>query len=314
MIELRDIERARETIAGVALRTPLVRLPTGEEPEIWLKLETLQPLNSFKIRGAASVIRSSDPDQLARGIVAASTGNLAQAVAWEARTLGVPATVVVPDHAPAAKLAAIEALGARTISVPVEGWWQTLHDHGHPDAEGMFVDPEDPRLVAGNGTVGLEIFEDLPEVDAVLAPYGGGALTAGIASALRELRPEAGVYSVEPETAAPAHAALAAGEPVPIDYRHSWVDGCGGRGLMPKMWPVVQPMLAGALSVPLAEAAEAIRVIAQKVKVIAEGAGALPVAAALGGQVRARRIVCVVSGGNIDLEKVRTILGGEQPS
>jgi len=313
MIELRDIEHARKTIAGAAVRTPLVRLPTTAGPEIWLKLETLQPLSSFKIRGAASVIRSSRRGALAQGVVTASTGNLAQAVASEAGKHGVPATVVVPDHAPAAKLAAIERLGARTIAVPLERWWQTLAECGHPSAPGLFVDPEDPRLIAGNGTIGLEILEDLPDVDAVLVPYGGGALAAGIASAVKAVRPDARVYAVEPEPAAPANAALAAGGPTPIEYRPSWVDGCGGSGLMPGIWPVVEPLLDGGHVVSLADAAAAVKLLAERVRIIAEGAGAIPVAAALAGGVEGRKIVCVVSGGNIDAAKLRTILAGGVP-
>lgn len=315
MIELQDIERAATMLKGLVLRTPLVRLPsTTDDTEIWLKLELLQPRRSFKIRGATSVIRSTEREVLAQGLVAASTGNLAQSVAWEARRLGVPATIVIPDHAPAAKRAAIERLGAQIIAVPLDRWWQTLAEHGHPDAEGLFVDPDDPRLIAGNGTIGLEILEDLPDVDAVLVPYGGGALSAGVATAVKALRPQARVYAVEPETAAPVTAALAAGRPMPIDYRPSWVDGCGGSALMPKMWPLVEQLLDGGIAVPLPDVAAAARSLAEQVGVIAEGAGALPVAAALaGGRGDPRKVVCVISGGNIDPEKVRTFLAGGMP-
>ncbi|MFW6033505.1 MAG: threonine ammonia-lyase [bacterium] len=315
MIDLREIEIAAARLEGLAVRTPLVRLQRGPgDTEIWLKLEMLQPLRSFKIRGAASVIRSTDRADLARGLVAASTGNLAQAVAWQARELGVPATIVIPDHAPAAKRDVLADLGARVIAVPLERWWQALHERGHPDADGLFIDPEDDRLIAGNGTIGLEVLDDQPDVDAVLVPYGGGALSAGIASAVKQLSSRVRVYAVEPETAAPANAALRAGRPVPIDYRPSWVDGCGGSALMPTIWPLVRPLLDGGVTVSLDDAAAAARLLVQRLGIVAEGAGALPVAAALAGLAdRHRKIVCIVSGGNLDVEKLRTLLAGQTP-
>ena len=297
------------------MRTPLVRLDAPETPsEIWLKLENLQPIGSFKLRGALNAIRRAAPEDLRAGVVTASAGNMAQGVAWAARELGLLCTVVVPDHAPQTKLAAIERLGGRVVKVPFERWWQAIEESCFEGAEGLFVHPvQDAGVMAGNGTIGLEILEDLPDPDAVLVPYGGGGLTSGIASALRQLRPETRIYPVEPETAAPLAASLAAGEPREIEYRPSFVDGAGGRSILPKMWPLVRGLVDGARTVSLDETAAAVRLLAERTRVVAEGAGALAVAAALAGRAEGRKLVCVVSGGNIDSAKLATILRGETP-
>ena len=314
-IPLEALRAARERIAGLALRTPLVRLNVEDAPaEIWLKLENLQPIGSFKIRGAGNAMLLAPPAALAKGVYTASAGNMAQGVAWNARRLGVPCTVIVPDHAPETKVAAIERLGGRIVKVPFDRWWQVLLEHGYPGMEGLFVHPvSDPAVIAGNGTIGLEILEDLPEVDAVVVPYGGGGLSCGIASALRALRPAAKVYAAEVETAAPFAAALAAGHPAPVDYRPSFVDGIGGKSMLPEMWPLARRVLAGSLVVTLAEVADAIRHLAVRNRVIAEGAGAASVAAARSGKAGTGKVVCVVSGGNIDAGKLAKILGGEMP-
>ena len=297
------------------MRTPLVRLDAPETPsEIWLKLENLQPIGSFKLRGALNAIRRAAPEDLRAGVVTASAGNMAQGVAWAARELGLLCTVVVPDHAPQTKLAAIERLGGRVVKVPFERWWQAIEESCFEGAEGLFVHPvQDAGVMAGNGTIGLEILEDLPDPDAVLVPYGGGGLTSGIASALRQLRPETRIYAVEPETAAPLAASLAAGEPREIEYRPSFVDGAGGRSILPKMWPLVRGLVDGARTVSLDETAAAVRLLAERTRVVAEGAGALAVAAALAGRAEGRKLVCVVSGGNIDSAKLAAILRGETP-
>jgi threonine dehydratase len=220
----------------------------------------------------------------------------------------------VPDHAPATKLAAIERLGARAIKVPFERWWRVIEEHEYPGMEGLFVHPvSDPAVIAGNGTIGLEIVEDLPDVDAVLVPYGGGGLSCGIASALRALRPRARVFACEVETAAPFAASLAAGRPLTISYTPSFVDGIGGKSVLPEMWPLAKTLLAASLVSSLAEIAAAVRLIAQRNRVIAEGAGATPVAAALAGKAGSGKVVCVVSGGNIDPEKLAVILKGDVP-
>ena len=315
MIPLADIERARETIRGAAIRTPLVRLDAPEAAaEIWLKLECLQPIGSFKIRGAANAIRQAPPGETARGVVTASAGNMAQGVAWAARELGVPATIVAPEHAPATKLAAIERLGGSIVKVPYERWWQAILESRYDGIEGFFVHPvQDAPVMAGNGTIGLELAEQLPEADAVIVPWGGGGLFTGIASALAALRPATRLYAVEPETGAPVAAALE-DRTEPVDYRPSFVDGAGGKSLLPAMWERARPLLAGSYVVSLDETAAAVRLLAERTRVIAEGAGALAVAAALKHGAAGERIVCVVSGGNIDSSRLTEILAGRTPA
>jgi threonine dehydratase len=315
VIPLEAIRRARVTIAGSALRTPLVRLNAETEAEIWLKLECLQPIGAFKIRGAANALRSASPELVARGVVTASAGNMAQGVALAARELGIPCTVVAPDRAPATKLAAIERLGGRIVKVSYDRWWQTIVDSSYEGLDGLFIHPvQDDAVMAGNGTIGLEVLEDLPEPpDAVLIPWGGGGLCTGIASAVKALSKATRIIAVEPETAAPVAASLAAGEPREIDYRPSFVDGAGGRSVLPKMWRLGRPLLDGACPVSLDETAAAVRLLAERNRVIAEGAGALALAAALSGRVGRGRLVCIVSGGNIDASTLASILGGATP-
>lgn len=315
---LDEIRRARERIAGVAIRTPLVRLhadvPDGAE--VWLKLECLQPIGSFKLRGATNALRALDPSRLREGVYTASAGNMAQGVAWTARELGVACTVLVPEHAPEAKLAAIARLGARTVKLPFDEWWRALVEHGRAGMRGAFVHPvSDQAVIAGNGTIGLEIVEELGEVDAVLVPYGGGGLSCGIAAALRPTAPAARVFGCEVETAAPLAASFAAGRPVGVDYTASFVDGIGGKSVLAEMWPLASELLSGSITISIAEAAAAVRLLVERAHVVAEGAGAASVAAASSGRVpgEPKRIVCVVSGGNIDAAKLAVILRGGVP-
>ena len=312
MIDLAEIEAARGRIAGAAIRTPLVRLHVPEAPaEIYLKLECLQPINSFKIRGATNAIMLASAAERAQGLVTASAGNMAQGVAWAARTLGVPATIVVPEHAPEAKLAAIERLGGRVLKLPYDDWWNVIVSSHVDGIDGLFVHPvQDPGVMAGNGTIGLEILEDLPDPDAVVIPYGGGGLTVGIASAIRALRPATKIVTAEPATGAALVAALEAGRPADVDYQPSFVDGSGSRRVLDSMWPLVAPLVDRALAIEVADVAAAVRLLAERVRVIAEGAGALASAAALSGRAGTGKVVCVVSGGNINLSKVAEILGG----
>jgi threonine dehydratase len=314
VIPLDAIESARERIAGAAVRTPLVRLYVDGPSEIWLKLENLQPIASFKIRGASNAVGAADPKDVEAGLVTASAGNMAQGVAWMARELGVPATIVVPDHAPETKLAAIERLGGKAMRVPFADWWRAIEESRFPGLEGLFVHPvEDERVMAGNGTIAVEILEDLPDPDVVLVPFGGGGLVTGIASAFRAVRPETRIYAVEPETGAALNAALAAGEPTDVDYRPSFVDGSGSRRVLPGMWPRVRDLIDGAFTASLDETAAAVRLLAERTRVVAEGAGALAPAAALAGRAGDARVVCVVSGGNIDLSTLGPILAGRTP-
>ena len=312
MIDLAEIEAARERIAGAAVRTPLVRLHVEDAPaEIYLKLENLQPVNSFKIRGATNAVRLAAPADWAAGLVTASAGTMAQGVAWVARSLGVPATIVVPDQTPEAKLAAIQRLGGRVLKRPYDDWWNVIVEGRADGIEGLFVHPvQDPGVIAGNGTIGLEILEDLPDPDAVVIPYGGGGLTTGIASAVKALRPQTRIITAEPEGGAGLAAALTAGRPVQIGFRPSFVDGAGSRRVLDSMWPLVQPLVDDAAAIPVAKVAAAIRTLAERTRVIAEGAGALAPAAALSGRAGHGKLVCVVSGGNLNLSKLAEILGG----
>ena len=281
--------------------------------EIWLKLECLQPIGSFKIRGAVNAIRQAPRELTAAGVVTASAGNMAQGVAWAARELGVPATIVVPEHAPQTKLDAIARLGGEVVKVPYERWWQAIVESRFDGLDGLFVHPvQDEPVMAGNGTIGLELAEQLPELDAVIVPWGGGGLFTGIASALAATLPEAKLYAAEPETGAPVAAELAGRDSV--DYAPSFVDGAGGKSLLPMMWKRARPLLAGSYVVSLDETAAAVRLLAERNRVVAEGAGALAVAAALKHGRPGERIVCIVSGGNIDAARLAEILAGRTPA
>lgn len=313
---LAEIRQARTRIAGIALRTPLVRLNVPDAPaEIWLKLENLQPIGSFKMRGAANAMANIPPQQLTRGVLTASAGNMAQGVAWCARERGIPCTVIAPETAPAAKLRAIERLGGRVIKEPFERWWQTFQDRAYPGVDGTFIHAfDDPDVMAGNGTIGLEILEDLPDVEAIVIPWGGGGLASGIGSAVRALAPSCRLITAEAETGAPLAASLAAGAPQVVNYRPSFVDGIGSRSVFPQMFERAQALIDLALIATLAEVGSAIALLAERNHVIAEGAAACAVACALSGRAGGGKIVCVVSGGNIDADKLCAALRGEVPS
>jgi threonine dehydratase len=294
VIPLDEIRRARERTGDNVIRTPVV--PFGREERIWLKLECLQPVGAFKLRGALNAMRSQPPQD----VVTASAGNMGFAVAWAARALGVKATIVAPESAPRAKLDKIEGLGGEIVLVPYDEWWQAMVDRGREGIEGLFVHPvADEAVMAGNGTIGLELAEQAPEFDSVVIPWGGGGLTTGIASAIKQLRPDVRVVTAEPETGAPLAASFAAGEPREIEFTRSWVDGAGGPSLLPGMWERAQELVDEAVAVTLVEVEEALRLLASRAHVVAEGAGALALAAALR---RDDRCVCIVSGGNIDLD------------
>ena len=307
---LSAVEQARGRIEGAAIRTPLVRLNVFDAPaEIYLKLENLQPIGSFKIRGAANAMARLSRETLSGGVLTASAGNMAQGVAFAARELGVPCTVIAPETAPETKVRAVERLGGRVIKVPFEEWWTVFERRAYEGVNAHFVHAfDDPDVMAGNGTIALEILEDLPDVDAVVIPWGGGGLACGIAAAVRELRPACKVYAAEVETAAPLAASLGAGSPQQVVYQPSFVDGIGGRGVFPAMFERARTVLDGSLVVGLEQVAAALRLLAERNRVIAEGAGACPVACALAGMAGAGKVVCVVSGGNIDLAKLCAIL------
>jgi threonine dehydratase len=308
---LEEIRAARERIAGKAVRTPLIRLEV--DGDVYLKLENLQPIGSFKLRGAANAIALASPDTLALGVWTASAGNMAQGIAWCAGELGVPCRVVVPETAPQAKLAAIERLGGQTVLVPPDEWLEVFRTREREGMEGLFVHAfSDPDVMAGNGTIGLELLEDLPDLDAVLIPYGGGGLSCGIASALRELKPGCRVYACEVETAAPLAASLEAGKPVRVEWTHTFVDGIGAPEVFPEMFALARELLDGSLVVSLEEAAAAVRLLAERAHVVAEGAGAVPVAAAMSSMAGEGKIACIVSGGNIDSATLAAILRGDR--
>lgn len=314
-VSLAEIRAARERIRGAAIRTPMVRLNVEDAPgEIHLKLENLQPIGSFKVRGASNAMALGGAGALAGGVYTASAGNMAQGVAYAARARGLACRVVVPDNAPATKLSAVRRLGAETVEVPYDTWWRVIVEHAYPGMAGMFIHPVcDRGVIAGNGTIGLEILDDVPDVDTVIVPYGGGGLSCGIATAVKALRPSTKVLACEVETAAPLAAALAAGAPEAIDHTPSFVDGIGGKGVLDEMWPLVRGLIDASVVVSLREVASAIKLLIERNRVVAEGAGATPVAAALSGDAGSGKIVCVVSGGNIDASKLVRILDGRVP-
>lgn len=306
-ISIDVIEAARRRIAGPVVRTPLLKLE-GVAPgrEIYVKLENLQPINSFKLRGALNAVAMLLPEQRAYGVWTASAGNAGQGLAYAARMIGVPCRVVAPETAPETKIARMLALGAEVLKVPFDSWWEAMDRRAFPGVEGTFMHPfDDDDFIAGNATIGLEIVEDLPQVETVIAPIGGGGLLTGLASAIRARKPNAGIYSAEPETAAPFAFSLEQGKASAFPrWKASFVDGAGGKSLFPQMWERLRPLVDGALVVTLDETSRAMRLLAEKTRVIAEGAGALAVAAALwklGKKDAKGPVVAVVSGGNIDL-------------
>ncbi len=314
-IPLHDIRAAQERIRGTAICTPLIRLNTNGAPaEIFLKLENLQPVGSFKLRGAANAIGVAEKEQLGRGVWAASAGNWALGLAWCARRLELDCTVILPEDASATKVAALRRLEARIVRAPRAEWAQIYRTRSYPGMEGLFIHAfSEPAVMAGNGTIGLEILDELPDVDAVVIPYGGGGLCCGVASALRAVKPNVKVYACEVETMAPLAASLAHGGPLEVDHRPSFVDGIGLPFILPEMWQPSSQLLDGSLVVALDQVTAAIAFLAERNRVIAEGAGAVPVAAAMAGMAGGGRVVCVVSGGNIDLENLARIFQGELP-
>lgn len=311
-VSLQDIRDAKQRIQGMVNRTPLIRFyPDNFQGEIYLKLENLQPIGSFKLRGACNAMSLADSSLLAEGVYTASAGNMAQGVAWNAQIMNIPCTVIVPDHAPQTKLDAITRLGAKYIKVPFNDWWQVIVTRKFEGMKGLFIHPvSDPSVIAGNGTVGLEILEDLPDVDAVIVPYGGGGLVSGIATAIKETWPGVKIFASEVETAAPLAPSLLAGHPVNVEYTASFVDGIGSRSILGEMWPLVSHLVNNSIVVSLSQVANAIKLLIERSRVVAEGAGGSSVAAALTGKAGSGKIVCVISGGNIDAEKLIKILSG----
>jgi threonine dehydratase len=305
-LSLSEIREARERIVGTILRTPLVRLELGPRgPDIRLKLENLQPINAYKLRGAANAVAMLSETERKRGVWTISAGNAGQGVAYAAAKAGVPCVVVVIETAPASKIERMRALGARLMPVPYEVAWQALDERSYPGVEGTFVHPfDDHNFIAGHATMGLEILEDAPDTQTIIAGIGGGGLVVGVASAVKALKPEIKVFGAEPETAAPAALSFAMGSPQLFkEWKSSFVDGAGGQSLFPRMWQRMQGVVDGSFVVTLEETKRAMRLMAEKARIISEGAGALPLAAALSGKAGDGPIVAIVSGGNIDLKK-----------
>ena len=297
------IDDASKHVYEAAIRTPLVRLNYDAPAEIYLKLECLQPIGSFKIRGAYNAVRLLPEEQRRKGVWTVSAGNAAQGVALAAKKAGVPCKVLTMDTAPAAKLDATRRLGAEIVQTSYDECWKALGARAHPAMTGAFVHPfEDDEFIAGNASAGLEILEDLPDVDAVVAGFGGGGLSSGIAAALKERGSKAKVFAAEPETAAPLAASFAAGSAQKFpEWKASFVDGCGGKSVFPRMWAIARHLLAGSIVTTLEEVRQAMKIVAERNHVIAEGAAACAVAAGLSGKCGSGKVVCVVSGGNIDL-------------
>ena len=313
-IPLTAIRDAATAVYAAAIRTPLVRVElrdsgVAENIELFLKLELLQPIGSFKIRGAYNAVRTLPADVRAQGVWTVSAGNAAQGVALAARQAGVACRVLVIETAPAAKLDAIRRLGADIVPASYDDCWKALGERSHPAMTGAFVHPfEDDAFIAGNATAGIEILEDLPDVDAVVAAFGGGGLSCGIASVMSLRNPRVRVFAAEPETAAPLARSFAAGSPQAFpEWTASWVDGCGGKSVFPRMWALAQHVLEGSVVCSLEETRRAMKLVAERNHIIAEGAGACAVAAALSGRCGTGKVVAVVSGGNIDLDRFREL-------
>jgi len=310
-ISLNEIRDAQKRIAGTIVRTPVIRLDLGPGfPDVRLKLENLQPINAYKLRGAANAVALLSDAERRRGVWTISAGNAGQGVAYAARAAGVPCTVVAIETAPAAKLERMRALGAKLVLVPYAVAWQALDDRAYPGVSGTFIHPfDDQNFITGHATMGLEILEDAPDTVAIIAAIGGGGLVTGVASAVKALRPEIKVWGAEPETAAPAALSFAKGSAqVFADWKATFVDGAGGKSVFPRMWQRMQPVVDGYIVVSLDEVKRAMRLMAEKARVIAEGAGALGLAAALTGKAGKGPIVAIVSGGNIDLEKFSELI------
>jgi len=316
-IGLAEIRAARERIANTIVRTPLIRLQLGREyPDIRLKLENLQPINAYKLRGAANAVALLSEDERRRGVWTISAGNAGQGVAYAARAAGVPCVVVVVETAPKSKLERMKTLGAKLIPVPYEIAWKALDERSFPGVDGTFIHPfDDDNFIAGHGTMGLEILEDAPDAAAVIASIGGGGLITGVGSAIKALKPQVKIFGVEPETATPAALSFEKGSPqVFPNWKASFVDGAGGQSMFPRMWERMRPVVDGCLVVTLEETKNAMRFLAEKARIISEGAGALPLAAALTGKAGKGPVVAIVSGGNIDLKKFCELIAQENSS
>lgn len=313
-VSLDEARAARERTHDIAVRTPLVRMDYDTDADIYLKLELLQPIRAFKLRGAANAILAAGRDELADGVWTSSAGNMAQGVCYAARAIGVPAVVYMPDTAPQAKIDNVKRYGGEVRLLPVMDWTEVFRNRSNPGGTGVYIHPySDPLVMAGNAVIGLELLEDLADLDAVVVPWGGGGLCCGIASTIKALKPDCKVYAAEVDTGAPLAAAFAAGKLVDVPFTPSFVDGISSPFVNDEMWALAQQLVDGSLVVSRAQVAEAIRLIVERNRVVPEGAGATGVAAALAGMAGGGKVACIVSGGNIDVKVLMTILEGGVP-
>jgi threonine dehydratase len=305
-----ELEAAAARIRDVVVHTPLVPLDAPlEAREILLKPEVLQPTGSFKVRGVYHAVLRLGDEARARGLSTVSAGNTAKALAWCARRFGVAARSLMPAGAPRTKIDAVRALGATPVLVPTAEVFRYLRERGWESEPHVFVDPwTDRDVILGHGSLGLEILSDRPDVDTVYVPVGGGGLLAGVASALKAVRPAVRVVAVEPAGCPSFHAALRAGAPVTVAC-DTLCDGVAVPYVTAEMFPLLSELADEVVLVSEDEVRAAIRLLARANHLVAEGAGALATAAALKTPPAERgRAVCLVTGGSIDLPKLAAIL------
>jgi threonine dehydratase len=315
-VSMPQIEAARARLEGLSIVSPVVdcdAAPAGKK--VCLKLENLQPVGSFKIRPIGNAVLARAPADLSSGIYTTSTGNSALGLAWMARRLGIAATAVVPLNAPEAKLEKLRRLGTRIDMRPIDEWWRAIQTGALDGQEGVYIDAvRDPASLAGDATIGLEILAQSPDIEAILIPFGGGGLACGIACAVRALKPDVKIIACELTSAHPLKAAFDAGVPTETPHAPGFVSGVGFGSVLPEMWPLVSALIDDVISVSLTEVAAAIKTMVERNRVVAEGAGAVSVAAALSGRYAESKVCAVVSGGNLDSSILATILGGHVPA
>jgi len=322
LVDLATIRAAAGRISSIAIRTPLLRAPfpgaadRGSGREIWLKAESLQPVGAFKMRGASNKILQLTPDEIRRGVITYSSGNHAQAVAYAAREVGARAVIVMPSNAPAIKRAATLALGAEVVDVGVASSErlakaeELVREHGY-----VVIPPyDDEQIIAGQATCGLEIVEDLPDVDLVLSPVSGGGLLSGVSAAVKQLRPQAKVFGVEPELAADTAESFRTGKiatwPAELTSR-TIADGLRTQSVGVRNFAHIRAFVDGVITVTEAEIRAAMRAIVATARLVPEPSGAVPVAALLFHAAELppyRKAAAIVSGGNVDPKLLAEVL------
>ncbi len=305
---LDEMRAAAAGLAGVIARPQLVEYRGGAD-RVWVKPEVHQPIGSFKLRGIFHAASRLSDQQRARGLSTVSAGNTAQAVAWAGRYFGVPARSVMPETAPKPKIEAVEALGGEPVLVPRSEVFRYMREHGWEQEPYAFIHPWTNRdVMTGHASLGLEILDDMPDVETVFVAVGGGGLLAGVGSAIKAVRPEVRVVAVEPEGCPSFHAALARGEPVDVEC-NTICDGVAVPYMTDEMFPLLRELADESVLVAERDVRATIKRLAVANKLIAEGAGALSIAAAAAMPVSERGAsVCVLSGGSIDPQLLAAIL------